>query len=372
MKKPQITVCITGGHATPALAVADEVRRRHGDWKILWIGRKFALEGESIVAEEYHLVTEKGLQFLPLYAGRLTRAFTVQTVVSILKIPFGFLQALWYCVREKPNCIMSFGGYVALPVAVAGWFLGIPVITHEQTRVSGIANRIIGLLARRVCVTFLESKAFFPKEKTVITGLPIRNTLFHASAVDPIGIEEDAPLLYVTGGSTGAVSLNTALFPLIDQLTKDWVIIHQTGRVSFGHAAQIRQALPKARQTRYVIRSYVSENELAWIYSRARLVVGRSGANTIGELAALAKVGVLVPLPWSSNQEQQANAQWLESEGSAVVLDQRNATPQSFLHAIKHSMRDIDRYQANADRLSRHIPHDADGKVVDEIEKVIG
>lgn len=372
MKDRTITLCITGGHATPALAVAEEAKRRHGDWKIIWIGRTFALEGVSVVAEEYHLVTEKGFRFLPLYAGRLTRAFAVQTVVSILKIPFGFLQALWYCVREKPDCIMSFGGYVALPVAVAGWLLRIPVITHEQTRVSGIANRIIGLLARRVCVSFSESKAFFPKEKTVVTGLPLRNTLFRASTVAPMDIEEDTPLLYVTGGSTGAVSLNTVLFPIVDQLTKNWVIIHQTGNVSFGDAVGVRQAIPKTRQSRYIIKPYVSEDELAWIYRRARLVVGRSGANTVGELGALAKVSVLVPLPWSSNQEQQANAQWLESAGSAIVLNQRTVTSQSLLHVINHCMRHIDRYQKNADRLSLHISHNADERVVDEIEKVIG
>ena len=372
MNHHAVTLCITGGHATPALAVVEAVRQNHPDWEIVWIGRRFALEGTSLPAEEYRLVTSKHIRFLPLVAGRLARIFNAQAVVSLAKIPFGFFQAFWYCVREKPDCIVSFGGYVALPVAVAGWLLGIPVITNEQTRVPGVANRIIGLIARRVCVSFPESKVFFPKEKTVETGLPLRKKLFHPSKTNSVSIEADTPLLYVTGGSTGAVSIKELLFPMVDLLTNEWSVVHQTGRVSFDHAVAVRQALPKVRQRRYMIKPYVSEDELAWMYAHARVVIARAGANTVGELAALGKVSVLIPLPWSSYQEQQANAKWLEQAGSAVVLDQRKMTSQILVETLHQVMRDFVHYQNNADRFCSHMPRDADARVAEEIEKVIG
>lgn len=372
MNHHAVTLCITGGHATPALAVATAVRKRHPDWELVWIGRSFALEGTSLPAEEYRLVAQKHIRFLPLNAGRLTRALSVHTIASLLKIPYGFFQAFWYCSREKPDCIVSFGGYVALPVAVAGWFLRIPVITHEQTRVPGLANRIIGLLARRVCVSFPESKVFFLKGKTVETGLPLRKKLFYPSKTNSIGVVVSKPVLYVTGGSTGAVSLNELLFPIVDLLTNEWSVVHQTGRVSFDNAATVKQALPKVRQRRYVIKPYFSEDELAWIYAHARVVIARAGANTVGELAALEKVSVLIPLPWSSYQEQQANAKWLEQAGSAVVLDQRKMTSQILVETLHQMTRDFDHYQNNADRFCSHMPRDADTRVAEEIEKVIG
>ncbi|MEK7119672.1 MAG: UDP-N-acetylglucosamine--N-acetylmuramyl-(pentapeptide) pyrophosphoryl-undecaprenol N-acetylglucosamine transferase [Patescibacteria group bacterium] len=371
MNHHAVTLCITGGHATPAIAVADEVKRRHPDWEIVWIGRHTALEGSRFLSEEFSLVTERDIRFLPLTAGRLTRVWHVQTLVSLAKIPYGFFQAFRYCAREKFDCIVSFGGYIALPVAVAGWLLGIPVITHEQTRIPGFANRIIGFIAQRICINFAESATFFAMRKTVEIGLPLRKKLFHPSKTNSIGVAVNKPVLYVTGGSTGAVSLNELLFSIVGQLTKDWSIIHQTGHVSFDYAIKTKQALPKERQSRYLIKPYVSEDELSWIYAHARMVIARAGANTVGELAALGKVSVLIPLPWSSYQEQQMNAEWLVEAGSAVVLDQKKITPQLFIEIVRQMTKDFDNYQNNADCFSSKIPRDADKRMVKEIEELV-
>lgn len=362
MKYHAIKLCVTGGHATPALAVVDAVRRNRPDWEIVWIGRSFALEGSSIPAEEYQLVREQHIRFLSISAGRLSRPG---------KIVSGFFQAFRYCMEEKPDCIVSFGGYVALPVAVAGWSLKIPVITHEQTHGFGLANRIIARIARRICISYPESAVYFPREKTVLTGLPLRKKLFHPSKTSSIGVAVSKPVLYVTGGSTGAASLNELLFPVVSQLTEEWSVIHQTGRVSFDHATKVKQALLRENQSRYMIKPYVSEDELAWIYEHASVVIARSGANTVGELAALKKVSIVVPLPWSSYQEQQANAAWLAEAGSAVVVNQRTMTPQLLVEILHRTMRDGARYQKNADSFSLHIPRDADMRVAKEIEKLV-
>jgi len=288
-----------------------------------------------------------------------------QTIPSILKIPVGCIQALWYCIREKPSLIVSFGGYVALPVAIAGWLCRIPVITHEQTLVPGLANRIIARIARRVCVTFPETLPRLPKGKAVITGLPMREGLFTPPKKSPFVLDrEHYPMIYVTGGGTGAQSLNRLLFPILPELLKKYTIVHQVGDASLVEAQIIHNE-------RYIVASYFSLTTVSWIFAHAALVIGRSGANTVMELAALGKVALLVPLPWSGGGEQQENAAWLVQNGGAVVLKQAELTPQILEHTIKATWANLASFQQRADACAQHIPRDGTKRLVREIEHIL-
>lgn len=140
-------IVITGGHLTPALAVMEKLREQ--GWQIVFFGRQHALEGDSSVSVEYQTITKLGISFISLTAGRLQRSFTRYTVFSFLKIPIGFIQSFYYLIKFKPTVILSFGGYVALPVALAGWMLKIPIVTHEQSVVPGLANKIIFKFAKK-------------------------------------------------------------------------------------------------------------------------------------------------------------------------------------------------------------------------------
>ena len=364
----QTTVVMTGGHVTPAVAVIDALK---DDVSIVFFGRKYAMEGSRILSVEYRLITGKHIRFIPLITGRLQRRMTAMTIPSLLKIPVGCIQAYLFCLRERPSLVVSFGGYVAFPVAVAAWFCRIPVITHEQTVVAGLTNRIIARIATRICVTYPETIDHFPQGKAVYTGLPMREELFRPPKKAPYILDMKYPVLYVTGGGSGARSLNRLVFPVLPSLLRRYTVIHQVGSVSREEAQKIRSQLPDAYKNRYIIETYISLPALSWVLSRAVLVLGRSGANTVMELAALGKVAVLVPLPWSGGGEQQANASWLVRNGGAIILTQQELTPHRLEQRIDEAWAHITPLQSRADVLASRIPRDGTKRVVAEIEHIL-
>ncbi len=353
------TIFITGGHVTPALALMDELSG--GDIAVTFIGRKYAVEGKRHTAAEYDVVRQRGIRFLPISAGRLQRTLTFHTIPSLFKVPIGFIQALWYVLMQRPSVIVSFGGYVGLPVALAGWILGVPVLTHEQTRASGLANRIIGAVATRICVTFPETAADFPAAKTVVTGLPMRRALFSPGRA-VLRKNADAKLLYITGGSLGSQSLNEIIAPVLETLTKTYVVVHQTGNWQQNNFIT----------ERYVAKKFFSENELAWLYRHAHIVIGRAGANTVLELAATGTVAVLVPLPWSGQDEQQQNARWLADRGGARVLSQTGLTGDSLLSALRSVEREYSPLLRRAKSLAPAIPRDGAARLAKEVRSLLG
>lgn len=363
---------IIGGHLSPALAVADELRERFSDWELVFIGRTYAFETDTEVSHEYTAVTGRNIRFLSLTTGRLQRTLSIMTLVSLIKIPVGFIQAFIFCIKEKPDLIVSFGGYLALPVVWSGFVLGIPSITHEQTMRPGLTNRLISLFVQKICVTFAQTAKYFPNAKTVVTGLPIRSRLWFVKTSTYSESEyKKYPLLYITGGTTGAVSLNNILFPIIPELTKQYIVIHQTGRQSLETARKIQRTLPRFHKRRYIVESYIPEADVAWLLKHAALVINRSGANTIVEIATFGATSLSIPLPWAAGKEQLANAQWLAKEGAAVVLDQTRIAPYDVLRAIASMMTRRKYYKHRAQRLSIRMPRDGTKRMVSQICKLV-
>ncbi len=361
---------ITGGHLTPAIATIDALEER-GNFDVVFIGRKFAKEGDEELSVEYQLISARGIRFLPLSAGRIQRKFTKYTIPALLKIPVGFVQAGIYCLRERPSVIVSFGGYIAFPVALAAFCLGIPVITHEQTLAPGLTNKLIANLAKRVCVAFEETKSFFPTGKAVYTGLPIRKQLFAKLSAAPYDVNlKSYPLLYITGGATGAQSLNQLLYPIIPKLLDECTIIHQVGN-TIADAQSVRATLSREKQSRYIPESYIGADRLSWIFRHATIVVGRSGANTVIELATFARVALLVPLPWSANGEQEKNALWLAEHGGAMVLDQKDLESDRLYFEIEKLLGNHSSMKKKAEIFAPHIPQDGADKLVTHIESLL-
>lgn len=175
----------------------------------------------------------------------------------------------------------------------------------------------------------------------------------------PAGIDAKRPLLFFTGGSTGSRSLNDIIFRCIPLLTKRFMVVHQTGRLSKSEPAKYYIPLP-----------YIDLSEYAWILQNAKLVIGRSGANTVGEVAALGKVAIWVPLPWSGGGEQSENARYLDSHGTSVVLPQSGLTPEILLQTIDEVLENYSRYEQNARAFSKTIPRNAASGIVDILSKL--
>lgn len=350
-------IFVTGGHLTPALATIAELNRQQPDWEVIFIGRP----------PEESQVKQLGIKFLLLSTGRFPRELNFKLLESIFLIWRGLLTAYRYCRVYQPNLIVSFGGYLAAPLALVGRLLGITIITHEQTHVPGLANRLIGLLAKKICLGFPEALRYFPPTKTVMTGLPLRFGLFKPPIKPSFQLTTRLPIIYITGGITGAVSLNQICFPIIKNLTKNHFVIHQTGGPSLSRAQQLQQSLPREQQDHYLVKDGFALEDVSWILAKAVLVISRAGANTVAELAALGKISVLVPLPWSAGGEQLANSHWLEERGTTRVLMQENLTPETLLTNVMRILREAKKYELAASVLSKSFPRDGAQRLCREI-----
>jgi len=322
-------ILICGGHPTPALAVVDVLKKDHPHISIVFVGRKYAIESERTLSYEYKGCQLRGIRFLELQAGRVTRLMTKSSIVGFLNVPYGFIQGLFILLQENPDVIMSFGGYLALPLAFWGWFLGKKVFTHEQTMKPGSANKIIGFFSRKIFVAFESVLSQFPLHKTEWIGNPVREVVFQKNNI-PFNIDDSAPLIYVTGGSLGSHSVNSHIFAILPELLRSFTVVHQTGDIKeyndFENATRLAKQFNTQYPNRYIPVSHTSELVIGSVYSQAEFVIGRAGANTFFELIALKKPALFIPLPWSANGEQKAHADYFEQHQIGEQFDQKNTS----------------------------------------------
>ncbi|KUK84247.1 MAG: UDP-N-acetylglucosamine--N-acetylmuramyl-(pentapeptide) pyrophosphoryl-undecaprenol N-acetylglucosamine transferase [Microgenomates bacterium 39_6] len=366
MKK---TIVITGTHLTPALAIIEELKKSSSPkWEIYYLGRRYTMEGKKNQSPESLLLPQKKIKFINIPAGRLQRRFTVWTIPSLLKIPLGFIASLYHLNKIKPDVICSFGGYVSVPVMAAGKILSIPSLTHEQTTVVGLANRINGYFADLVAITFPQSKKFFPASKTIVTGNPLRPEIFQKDN-NLYQFSQKKPQIYITGGSQGAQIINKAVWSILPQLTKKYNLIHQCGANDYPKLIKKYQKLPKKIKDSYFLVDYIRPKSIGWALD-SDLIIGRSGANTVLEIAALGKPAILIPLPKTSQNEQFFNALYLTNHGGGVIIEQKNLSEKKLLKTIDHIFANFEKYQAKAKRLKKEIKLDASSRIVNKLQKL--
>lgn len=318
---------ITGGHLTPALSLIESIETAKPEWNMVFVGRKQALMGDNTMSEEYRIILSKNIPFIGLSAGRLRRFLSIGTILSFFMIPVGCIRAFAIVLKQKPDCIVSFGGYIGFPIVFAGWLAGIPSVIHEQTTGVGIANRISSLFATRICVTNERAKTKFPKNKTIITGFPLRKSIFSPPDKPSFPVSTGRKIIYITGGATGSKSVNELFYPIVGKLLRTYTIVHQVGRSWISEAKKIRQGIRGDKRRQYIVCPYVDGSDHAWLLHHASLLVGRSGANTVAEVDACGIPAIFIPLPWSASNEQYENAQVLVEKHTAQCLDQTTLTP---------------------------------------------
>lgn len=322
-------ILICGGHPTPALAFVDVLKKEYPHINLVFVGRKYAIESERTLSYEYKGCQLRGVRFLELQAGRVTRLMTKSSMLNLLHVPYGFIQGLFILLQENPDGIMSFGGYLALPLAFWGWVLGKKVFTHEQTMKPGAANKLIGFFSQKIFVAFESVLKQFPTEKTLWIGNPVREVVFEKNEIS-FAFDESVPLLYVTGGSLGSHSINNHIFTLLPDLLSQFTIIHQTGDIKeyndFENATRLAKQFDKQYPNRYIPVSHISESAIGSVYDRAEFIIGRAGANTFFELIALQKPALLIPLPWSASGEQKAHADYFVEHHIGEQFDQKKSS----------------------------------------------
>lgn len=369
-------IVLTGGHLTPALATIEELKSRK-DWEIFYFGRKYNFEGKKIISEEYLSIPKTGAKFINITTGRLQRKFTRFTFLSLIKIPFGLFQSLIELIKIKPVLVLSFGSYVSVPVVFLAWLLKIPVVSHEQTTTKGLASKINSFFSSKIAVSFPESLTVFPKFKTVLTGLPIRNEIFSDKKdgflreIDFIAKKTGLPLLYITGGNQGAQIINQNVWEILPKLLEQFLVIHQTGKLDYQNALSVKEGLTEKLQERYCCQSFIPGGELGWIFKNAQIIVSRAGANICWELACLGKPAILIPLPFTQANEQLKNALKLDKGGLVKIIRQAELNPEVLLKSLAEINKERNIFLKRGQILKKEYSRDGAEKLVDLIYETV-
>lgn len=318
----------TAGHVFPGIAVAEELGRR-----ALWIGSPNGVEKK--------LAEDAGMEFRGIPAGKLRRYFSLRNMSDIARIISGVFAAVRILKKEKPAFLFSKGGFVSVPPVVAARLCGIPTYTHESDFDPGLATRINLMFCEKVLVSFPETVEFLParfRQKAVVTGNPVRRAVYGA---DPgrgrryLGCDPQAQVILVLGGSQGSSFINGLIASCLPRLVPHYFVVHQMGAHDYS-ASALRNYFPAA----------FFSAELPDIIAAADLVICRSGANTLAELAALGKPSLLIPLSRSGSRgDQLRNAEVFRTRGAALVLQEQDATADSLLATVCSLLADPRRLQ---------------------------
>jgi len=333
MKSIILTGGGTAGHVTPNLALLPSLLAKGVE--VHYIGSETGIEKK--------LVEEAGIPYYAIASGKLRRYFSLQNFTDPFRILKGYFQVRKLIRRIKPDLIFSKGGFVTVPVVIAGKQKHVPVILHESDMTPGLANRIALRFATKICISFPETISHLPKEKAVLTGAPIRQELFRGDrqrGLDLCGFDDSRPVLLVIGGSLGAKTINEKIYEYLPTLLQKFQIIHICGE------GKLMADTESSQQSFHGYRAftYVKE-EYADLLAAADVVISRAGANSICELLALHKPNLLIPLPaGASRGDQLQNAASFEKQGFSRLLYEEDMTLETLQQHIDVLIQQRERY----------------------------
>ena len=362
-------VVICGGHFSPAYALIEELEK-DPDIKIIFFGRKFTTEGSGNFSAEYKEISQKNIESHWIVTGRLQRVVSFYTLQALAKIPTGFLQSFFYLFTERPKLIVSFGGSLSFPVVFCGWLLGIDSVTHEQAIIPGLATRINSFFAKKVFVTWPQTKNDFGGRKAELIGNLTRKAIFKKKAKDEkiAGfLANTNKTIYITGGNQGSHVLNRFTFEWIKKI-RNYQIIHQVGTADFRGDLKKAQSI---REKNYLAFELIRPEDIGAVLNGAYLVISRSGANTCWELLQLKKPAILVPLPVSAGQEQEKNAQLLKKAGLVEVIDQKDLSFDKLEKAVAKISQNYQKYAKHAEIFAKDLPKDASLKLTKYVSQYV-
>lgn len=297
----------TAGHVTPNLALVPKLKEK--GFEIKYIGSKDGIEKE--------IIKDANIPYYEISSGKLRRYFDFKNFSDPFKVMKGVVEANKILKKEKPDIIFSKGGFVAVPVVIAASMKKIPVVSHESDLTPGLANKLSAPFCTKLCVTFKESLNYIKDNKGVLTGTPIREEILNGSAIkgrEICGFKDNKEIILVIGGSLGAKSINEAVRNNLEEILKNYNIIHICGKNNLDEKLKNKSG--------YIQFEYVKE-ELPNLLKSADYIISRAGANVIFELLALRKPTLLIPLSKKiSRGDQILNANSFKNEGYSLVLDE--------------------------------------------------
>jgi UDP-N-acetylglucosamine--N-acetylmuramyl-(pentapeptide) pyrophosphoryl-undecaprenol N-acetylglucosamine transferase len=358
----------TGGHIYPALSVATLLRDKYNA-DILYLGSDDGLETELIPAAGFRLARIK--------AGKLQRFVSWRTLKGVARVPVGMTQAVGIVRNFHADVAFTSGGYVAVPAGLAARINNVPLLMHQQDVPPNLSNKLLAPLATRISVAFADSLHYFPAQKTVQLGNPVRQAILDVRQTSPqgarvaLGLAPDVPLLLVTGGSQGARYLNQTVCRALPELLPHCQVLQISGKNLFEETQALSTSMltdvPIEIRQRYHLVPYM-DAEMPLALQAAAIVVCRAGAATLSELAVLGKPSILIPLPPALGASpQEANAAMFKHWLAAEVIPNNELKPAQLVERVKINISNYVKLNEMAESARRLAKPDATQEIVEVI-----
>lgn len=368
MKKGKKKIVLTGGgsggHALPLIFIWEQIKN---DYQFLYIGEKNGKEEE--------IVRRVGIEYKGIVAGKWRRYFSWSNFIDLWRIPIGIWQSYSILKRWQPDLVLAKGGYVSVPVVIAAHWLKIKIISHESDAIMGLANRIIARYAQKIAVAFPVGRYGSKfSEKMVWVGMPVRQWSYRQEDREKLrhhfSLKNDLPVLFVTGGSQGAVNVNKYVLRHLDELLQFCNVIHVTGKTDFDRVKKIRTDMSKNKDRYFIFDFMFEEYEKAMVM--ADLIISRGGS-TLAEISNLAKPSILIPLPTSASNHQYYNAKSFEDVGASVMVEESDFEKINLTVLVKSLLEDEERLEEMRAAAATAMKTDGSTRIVaDLIDNVLG
>ncbi len=348
----------TGGHIFPALAIANEIKKRYSDCNINFVGALNRMEMEKVPAVGYHIIG------LPI-SGLKRKIFSLDN----LKLPFKVLKsimiAMQFLKKNNPQVVIGVGGYASSATLFAAYLLRIPTLIQEQNGYAGLTNKILSKIAFKICVAYNGMEKFFPKKKLIFTGNPVRQDIVESvnlnqnEAKEKLGFNSQSTLLLVIGGSLGAKTINQAIENCIEKLAENEIqILWQTGK----NFSSQKHHLKNVKIVEFI-------QEMNWCYAASDIVVSRAGALSVSELCIVKKPCILIPSPNVTDDHQTKNALQLSQKNACVLLKDSEAKDKLGIE-ILNLKNDKFKQENLINNISKLAKTNSVELIVNEIEKI--
>ena len=353
----------TGGHIFPAIAIADAFKRRHPDAEILFVGAKGRMEMDR--------VPKAGYPIEGLWISGFKRELSLDNLSFPFKLISSLCKAKKILKKFKPDAVVGVGGFASGPTMRKATSLGIPVIIQEQNSFPGVTNKIVAPKAAKICVAYEGMEKWFPKDKIVMTGNPLRNNVVsiegkHDEGAKFFGLNPEKPIILLVGGSQGALGINKGISAKLAMFKDvDYQMIWQTGKLYIEQAQKEIAELGLESKVKPTV--FIDRMDLA--YACADVVISRAGAMSISELSLVKKAVVFVPLPTAAEDHQTKNAQSLVDKNAAIMV-KNSETPEKLLPTVFELLKDEEKICEMQKNIAKFARPNAAEDVVSEIDKV--
>jgi len=353
----------TGGHIFPAISIANALRKIDPATEILFVGAEGRMEMEKIPAAGYRII---GLPVAGLY-----RSLTLKNISVLIKLLKSLNKAKKVIKEFAPDVVVGVGGYASGPVLRQAGRMGIPTLIQEQNSYAGVTNKLLAKRASAICVAYDGMGKYFPAEKIIKTGNPVRQNfdnldILHDEALSYFNLKKEFPVILVLGGSLGAGSINNSLSENINKLRdSDCQWLWQTGKYYFEN---VKALVSVSFSGNISVHGFI--NRMDYAYAAADIIVSRAGAGTISELCLVGKPAILIPSPNVAEDHQTRNAEALSTRNAAILIKDSQAIKTLVDEAIK-LISDKTGRNILSENILKLADRDADKRIAEEVLKIV-